>query len=259
MSIEVRTTTLAEIQGLRDVYRHQMHCQIMFDSLHDRPGWTQPYLITIDGAPAGHGAVATGGPWKGNPTIVEFFVLPPHRRQTFRLFAAFVDAAGTRRVETQTNGTILGVLAQSFCESLKADSILYEDGVATSLQVPGARFRAATRADRAAIQAAKLDEGAMWVVETEGAVVATVGILYHYNRPYGDIYMAVAETHRRRGLGAYVVQEAKRVCYEGGSVPAARCNPDNVASRLTLQKAGFVPCGSRVSGTLSDAFMASRR
>jgi GNAT superfamily N-acetyltransferase len=258
MKIEARATSLADIQGLRDIYRHEMQCQIMGDSFHERRGWTRPYLVTVDGAPAGHGAVAIGGPWKENPTIFEFFVLPAQRRQTFGLFRAFVDAAGTRRIETQTNRALLAILAQSFCDHLTAEAILYEDGFTTSLQAPGVRFRPATRHDRAAIEAAKLDEGAMWVLELDGGVVASGGILYHYNRPYGDIYMAVAETHRRRGLGAYIVQELKRACYEGGSVPAARCNVDNVPSRATLQKAGFVPCGNRVFGTLSEMFMASR-
>ena len=36
----------------------------------------------------------------------------------------------------------------------------------------------------------------------------------------------------------------------GGSVPAARCNIGNLASRKTLQKAGFVPCGNLVAGDL---------
>lgn len=34
--------------------------------------------------------------------------------------------------------------------------------------------------------------------------------------------LAVAEPFRRRGFGAFLVQELKRVCYEGGYVPAAR-------------------------------------
>jgi GNAT superfamily N-acetyltransferase len=62
--------------------------------------------------------------------------------------------------------------------------------------------------------------------------------------------MNVAEPHRRRGLGAFLVQELKRVCYAGGHVPAARCNPGNLASRLTLQKAGFVPCGHVLKGVV---------
>ena len=82
-------------------------------------------------------------------------------------------------------------------------------------------------------------------------IAATGGILFHYNRPYGDIYMEVAEPFRKRGLGCYLVQELKRVCYEQGSVPAARCSLTNIASRKTLQKAGFVPCGHLLTGSVS--------
>ena len=63
--------------------------------------------------------------------------------------------------------------------------------------------------------------------------------------------MAVAEPFRRRGLGSYLVQELKRVCYRDGNVPAARCNTTNVASRKTLQKAGFVPCGHILVGSVT--------
>lgn len=78
--------------------------------------------------------------------------------------------------------------------------------------------------------------------------MATGGLLYHYNPPYGDIYMEVAEPFRLRGLGSYLVQELKRVCREGGHVPAVRCGTDNAGSRLTLQRAGMSPCGRIVSG-----------
>ena len=97
----------------------------------------------------------------------------------------------------------------------------------------------------------QLDPQARWLVTVEGVVAGAGDILFHYNRPYGDIYMAVGESFRRRGIGTYLVQELKRVCYEGGSVPAARCNPKNIASRQTLQRAGFVPCGHMVKGTVS--------
>ena len=62
--------------------------------------------------------------------------------------------------------------------------------------------------------------------------------------------MHVAEAFRRRGVGALFVQELKRICYEGGSVPGARCNPANVGSRRTLMKAGFVPVGHLLHGTI---------
>jgi GNAT superfamily N-acetyltransferase len=80
--------------------------------------------------------------------------------------------------------------------------------------------------------------------------VATGGLFFHYNPPYGDIYMEVAAAHRRRGLGSYLVQELKRLCREMGCVPAARCNTANVASRLALQRAGMFPCARIVQGRL---------
>ena len=75
--------------------------------------------------------------------------------------------------------------------------------------------------------------------------------MFHYNHPYCDIYMEIAEPHRRRGLGAYLVQELKRIAYEMRGIPAARCNPTNVPSRKTLQKAGFVPYAHIVVGKIA--------
>jgi len=60
-----------------------------------------------------------------------------------------------------------------------------------------------------------------WVIEVQGAVVATGGFLCHYNPPYGDIFMEVAEPARRLGFGSYLVQELKRVCYEAGKKPGS--------------------------------------
>ena len=253
MNIDCRATSLSAIQHLRDVYRHEMHCQVIHDSLHERPGWTTPYLLTVDGAPAGYGAVAHAGPWKDKPTIFEFFVLPTQRHRTFRLFSAFVAACGTREVETQTNDPFLGPLIQTFCPSVAAEAILYEDKVTTSIRIPGARVRPVTADDAAEIAARRLDGGAKWLLQLDGDIAGTGGILYHYNRPYGDVFMEIAEPFRRRGLGAFLVQELKRICYEGGSVPAARCNVNNAASRSTLQKAGFSPCGNIVTGKMAEA------
>jgi GNAT superfamily N-acetyltransferase len=132
-----------------------------------------------------------------------------------------------------------------------SEAILFHDKITTAHAPPDTLFRRATPEDAGQIAEQQLDSQATWLV-TVGDVVAGAGdILFHYNRPYGDIYMKVGESFRMRGVGTYLVQELKRICYEGGSVPAARCNPQNVASRQTLQRAGFVPCGHIVKGTVS--------
>lgn len=88
------------------------------------------------------------------------------------------------------------------------------------------------------------------MLELDGNVVAQGGILFHYNRPHGDIYMEVAEPFRRRGLGSYFVQELKREAYDLGSIPCARCNTTNIPSRRTLQKAGFIPFAHILTGVI---------
>jgi GNAT superfamily N-acetyltransferase len=253
MNIQWCATDLPSIQRLRDIYVHEMHCQVIHDSLHERPGWTTQYLLTVDGSAAGYGAVAHAGPWKDKPTIFEFFLLPALRHRTFRLFSAFVTACGTRAVETQSNDPFLGPLIEALCPTVAAEAILFEDRVTTSIAFPDATVRPVTPADAGAIEARKLDAGADWLLQLGPDIVGTGGILSHYNRPYGDIFMEIAEPFRRRGLGAFLVQELKRVCYERGSIPAARCNVDNVASRLTLQNAGFTPCGAIVTGTIAES------
>jgi GNAT superfamily N-acetyltransferase len=250
MELSAKATSVEEILPWRDLYRLEMSCQIIHDSIHTRPGWTQEYLLFTGDATVGYGSVAIAGPWKEKPTLYEFYVLPQYRLRMFDLFSALLTASGAARIETQSNDTLLTVMLHTFAHSVTSESILFHDELTTALSPPGATVRRATPDDAAQIHSHELDSGTDWVVAFEGAVAATGGILFHYNRPYGDIYMKVAEPFRRRGLGAYLVQELKRICYEHGDVPAARCNPKNIASRKTLQKAGFVPCGHILTGSV---------
>ena len=253
MTLSVRAAAALDIRPHRDLYRQEMNCQIIHDSLHERPGWTQTYLLLDEGVVAGYGSVAVGGPWKGKPAVFEFYVLPRHRSCMFDLFETFLPAAGAITIETQSNDPLLTVMLHAYAKDVTSESILFHDRLTTSLPANGAVFRRATPADAGALAARKLDEHPTWLLELRGEIAASGGVLFHYNRPYGDIYMAVAEPLRRRGLGAYIVQELKRVTYEQGSVPAARCNPGNIASRKTLQKAGFVPCGHILTGVLPQS------
>jgi GNAT superfamily N-acetyltransferase len=142
-------------------------------------------------------------------------------------------------------------MLHTFAQNVTSENILFHDQLPTALSPDGAIFRRASPDDAARVPFHDWEPVGAWVVEVGDRVAATGGILFHYNRPYGDIYMEVAEAFRRRGLGSYLVQELKRVCYEQGSVPSARCNTVNQASRKTLQKAGFVPCGHILKGSVS--------
>lgn len=251
MTLSVEAISVGDILHWRDLYRHEMNCQIIHDSLHAREGWTRSYLLQVDSATVGYGSTAVSGPWKGKPTIFEFYVLPQYRDRVFDLFCALMEAAGTTSIETQTNDLLLSTLLHSLAPAVASESILFHDKLTTTHALSGAVVRRMTSDDAAQIVSHQLEAEAEWVLEVEGRIAGTGGILYHYNRPYGDIYMRIAEPFRRRGLGSYMVQELKKICHEQGNIPAARCNPANVASRKTLQKAGFVPCGAIVTGSVA--------
>lgn len=251
MSISAHRVELQEIAKLRDIYRHEMNCQIIHDSIHARPGWSDEYLLTHAGAKVGYGSVAVAGPWQAIPSIYEFYVLPQYRGRMFDLFVELLTASGARPIETQSNDSLLTVMLHAFALSVSSESILFHDKFTTAYAPTDALFRRASAEDAEQIAQQDLDSGADWLVTVGGVVAAAGDILFHYNRPYGDIYMKVGESFRRRGIGTYLVQELKRVCYDGGSVPGARCNPTNIASRQTLQRAGFVPCGHILKGTVA--------
>src|SRR5438270_10136336 len=105
---------LEEIVHWRDLYRQEMNCQIIHDSIHSRPGWTLEYFLCAGGVPVGYGSLAVAGPWKDKPTIYEFYVVPHYRSHLFDLFAVLVTATGANRIETQSNDPLLTVMLHTF-------------------------------------------------------------------------------------------------------------------------------------------------
>ncbi|MFO1511642.1 MAG: GNAT family N-acetyltransferase [Verrucomicrobiota bacterium] len=227
-----------------------MNCQIVHDSIHRRPGWTLTYLLESGGAAVGFGSVAIAGPWKDKPTLFEFYVLPEHRARAFVLFEALLAASNPGFMEIQSNDTLLAVMFHAYARDIASEKIVFQDKMTTSLSANGATLRC--KMSKAEIQThiEQRQGGPEWLLEVDGKEAGNGGILFHYNVPYGDIYMEVAEPFRRRGYGAWLVQELKSEAHNLGVIPAARCSPANVPSRSTLQKAGFVPFACMLTGAV---------
>lgn len=237
------------ILALREEYRRAMACQIVHDSWHAR-GFTDPYLLLRHDTVVGYGALA-GDPDGPRDVIREFYVRPEYRDDALALFRRLIAKSGARRIVAQTNDQLLTLLLFDCARELTSDVILFADSGSTALEAPGALLRPVREADHPRVFPHTREPVGQWGLELEGEIVATGGILLHYNPPYGDLFMEVAGGYRRRGLGAYLVQELKRLAYEMGRVPAARCNRDNVASRRTLERAGMLPCARILQGRIA--------
>jgi len=247
LAIETATEALTP---WREDYVREMNCQVVHDSLHRRAGWTHSYLLRIGGEIVGYGAVLVGGPWSGTRTVFEFYVAPRFRADSFLFFDELLATTKATHVLSQTNDALLTTLLHARTKEIVCDKILFSAGETTSLPTRGAAFRRVQPADTERMFTHQLEPVGDYVLEFEGAVIATGGVLFHYNRPFGDVFFEVAAAFRRRGFGAYLAQELKRACRELGSVPCARCSPKNVASLHVCRKAGFEPRACMVTGEI---------
>src|SRR2546428_9107275 len=105
MELSAKAANVEDILPWRDMYRLEMGCQIIHDSLHSRKGWTEAYLLIADGVTVGYGSIAVEGPWKGKPTVFEWYVVPQYRLRLFGPFDALLAARGTGTLSTPGNGS----------------------------------------------------------------------------------------------------------------------------------------------------------
>lgn len=253
MPISTALVSNQDILPLRVRYRAEANGQIVHDSIHARPGWTRSYLLQVNHRIAGFGSVAVAGPWEGKPTVFEFYVLPEQRGRAFDLFEALVAASGARFFEVQTSDSLLTVMLHAYGSDLASEKIVFRDELTTSLPAPGAALKRVTSEKESMCCFQERAGKSEWHLELNAKAVGNGALLFHYNHPYCDVAMEINEEYRRCGLGAYLVQELKRIAYEMGGIPAARCDPNNVASRKTLQKAGFVPFAHIIDGKIAIA------
>jgi len=237
--------TLAAIHPLRTQFLRENNFQIRYDSVHPR-GWSTSWLLTLDGTPIGYGATMGQEKREVHDTIFEFYILPTHRRHAFTAFEALLAAAKPVYVETQSNLSGLTTMLFTYTKDIVSYVTLFEAGPTTDLPPRGTLFRTWRDGDVSFNHTS--EPPGDFVLETNGEIVATGGFLTHYNPPFADLYMEVKPEYRQKGLGSYLIQELKRVCYAAGRTPAARCNNVNIASRATLLKGGMQIAGNMLLG-----------
>jgi len=172
MELSAKAADVEDILPWRDMYRLEMPCQIIHDSLHSRQGWTKPYLLVANGVSVGYGSIAVGGPWKGKPTVFEWYVVPQHRSRIFDLFGALLAGSGAIAIETKSNAPLLTAMMHTFAQNVMSESILFHDKLTTTHSPPGATVRRATPEDAPQLLSHELDSEADWVVEVESKVAA---------------------------------------------------------------------------------------
>jgi len=236
-AIVVRSVTADEVWPLKLEYRERAACQLVSDSLLRR-GAVDPYLIQIDGEVAGYGAVEN----RYDPgRTADFYLRSDFRDQEGDAFAEFLRVAKPTEIEAQTNIPWQARLLDRFAEDIRTENYLFGNG--NPAQSPSSGVLVRRRGRNAKEFGHDGELPGAWVLEANREVVAFGDWLTHYNPPYADIFMEVAEAHRGKGYGSILVSELIRLCRIAGLEPAARCRTENEASRRTLLKGGFAQVG----------------
>lgn len=241
MELSITKSDHDEIKSLRTLFLQENNFQFIYDKCYSN-GWASSYLFNVDGIKIGYGSVWGKNKREDRDAIFEFYIIPAYRKFASFIFPRFQFASEAKYVECQTNDLLLSAMLFEYAHNINAEAILFEDYCETKLDIPGIIF---TRHET--VNDNPKDAGG-YVLEANGDVVASGGLMLNYNMPFVDIYMDTKENQRQKGYGSLMVQELKKTAYKMGRVPAARCNVGNKVSKSTLLKAGFRVCGFIVIG-----------
>jgi GNAT superfamily N-acetyltransferase len=244
MNISVNECHLATVLPYRAIYLNELNAQCRYNACHER-GWSDSYLLTIDDEAVGYGSVK-GQEIRDRDTVFEFFVVPQHRQHATALFRELLATSQATYIECQSNDQLLSPLMYEHADAISSDTILFDDHRVTHHAIDSAMVR--LKRDDDQIFTHYHEPIGEYVMELSNEIVATGGFMLYYNPPFADVYMEVLEDCRRRGFGAFLVQELKKHCYRAGRVPAARTGFLNAPSRLTLLSAGMRICGCMLLG-----------
>lgn len=235
----------AEVSPLRDLHSAAINAQVVLHSLPNR-GMAAVWKLSADSHTAGYAVVGGRGDEPAD-ALTEFYLEPRWRHASESAFEHITAQLGVRRIIAQSNDIFLFPLLQRHGRVIEAGPLLFGKATPVSLPAPG-EFRRVLPTDE--VFEHKHEPIGTHAIVVEGRIIATAGVLHHYNHPFVDLYMEVEPSHRRRGVGSYLVQSLIRVCRESALEPAARCDARNAASAACLKRAGFTQVGQLHHATL---------
>ncbi len=188
-------------------------------------------------------------------TLVEFFVAKRHSDQAPHLFDTLRQQTGFDKVlaksfdhQLMELGTIGGVVPTK-------TAYLFRDFSPPSISAPvDVGLRQSTSDDLSEIWEMNDDffdvfgelthfdsTDNLWVLEKSGEILGcgtTTRVIKDMDAV--DLGMLISPKHRRQGYGSYLISSLAKLVIASGQRPICGCAEHNLASRMTLQKAGFV-------------------
>ncbi|MCP4640944.1 MAG: GNAT family N-acetyltransferase [bacterium] len=186
--------------------------------------------------------------------LLQFFVSEEYARYAEDAFEEMLRETGTKLAYVSTRDPLALSLSLTYQHQVSLESYLFEHRIVTShvpSGLPRATFRNANDEDIQDIIAASGDFWGDIVLTVQGGQLRVLGSedtlfgMGYVSTEYcsegtANLGVFTNPNFRRKGVGTFIVQELVQECRSRGLSPIAACYHENVGSKGTLARAGFV-------------------
>ena len=205
-----------------------------------------------------------------NGRLLQFFVAEPYLPSASALFDEVLAVAALDFASVSTVEPMFLSLCLDRQTAVSNNTYLFQDHHPVQPELsayPNAQFRPGTLADLTQLvqfyqenneyedteaieegagghepHARELIENGQVFLLTDNDEILGIGEcrISETQKPFADIGMITSNRHRRQGIGVFSLAQLKNYCYSQEAKPICSCAFDNIASKKTIEKAGFI-------------------
>lgn len=215
-------------------------------------GYATPWEIQAENQTIGYACV------DDENRLLQFFVLPPWMQAGETIFRQFIAQEKIEKGLVGTNNPMCLSIAMHVQKSVKVDTYLFTDYVKEATVERAGVFRMATEDELERLVdfyhksmdgpeawltgylGDLLAKGEIFFLEENGEILGACEVRRRASDPtLADLGMVVSASHRKKGIGTYLLGKAKEVAYGWDKEPICSCEKENMGSLKSIQKNGF--------------------
>ena len=239
--------SLAEIQEQREAYMNELAYSQELNS--EENVWEcQYYKIKIDSVWSGYFCVSL------DKTLWQFYLIKSALSYSQEVFKLLIDMNYIVAAECISYDYLLMSLCFDFHKKAACSAYVFRDDTEVEYSLSSMEnisFRFAKKEDFNSLseiggdffynleEHIRKEEVFIFYSDNELLGAGTCKKIFN-SLNYYDIGMVVAEKHRNKGIGTFIIIKLKEYCYNSDKIPVCGCWYPNYASKKTLEKAGFI-------------------
>jgi RimJ/RimL family protein N-acetyltransferase len=239
--------SLSEIQAQREIYMHELPYSQELNT--EENVWEcQHFKIHYDSTWIGYACISS------NKTLWQFYLMKSAGIHAQEIFRTLIDQGYIKAAECISFDHLLMSLCMDFHQTACCSAYVFRDDSDANYpfsSIGHIHLRQAKKEDFDILSEISGDffynledhiqkkEVVMFYSDDELLGAGTCKKIFS-SLNYYDIGMVVADKHRNKGIGTLIVTQMKKYCYDHDLIPVCGCWYPNLASKRTLEKAGFI-------------------